>query len=795
MTGSPRARVPRPESPRRRTSGRLASCVRWGVVLFLSVLLASCAPSRFSDSPEPVDEEDEANLMTVDELTETLEEEEQRVEEKAREQPAADEPETPDAEDDLGGTDDAPPGEPALLEVVDGEDQEAPLELWLEEPLSVRVLDGQGTPRSGQTVRFEVVAAPGQGVSFVQERVPEVEDPVTERVIETDEEGEASTRFVVGDAEGVYEIRAVVLTDEGEPAERGGDLQVDFAPVAVDIELYRGIHYTVRDLIRGGRDDDPLVSAQFFEASLSDVTQHFTEEIGFTIDVNPHVTDEDWVPNDSRYPEGPWYRNLESALDAMGRNLEVTTRFQMGQPRNLQVTTTALVREQKDPMVVRLDHLEADDVVGMAREMAERILEGVEAPASLIQTVPGQERHNNILLVYMSEEEFEPIEEMIRDLDHKRPTVMVSAKMAMINRSELEEKGFRYQIIPSEIQGVDPQVQVDPIQGMGAGTLDEDGDTGDPGQPGQPGDPGRFTVGPGQGESVIDVFIQMALTDHLTVSTFVDIMTGTGMASTEAVPSIVTTSDQEASLSVSDFFILPNQQPMVAAGGMLGGFQTPQQGQGQFGGGTQGRFPGQQQPGFQQPGQQQPGFQQPGQQQPGFGGPAGQMPIPGGTVGGYTGFEAGTNLSVTPYVLPNGRVRMNLDIQRDGATLAPDGQSMSGSGQSLQTEVTVRNDESVVLGGLTVTERSTRRQGVPVLKDLPLIGRFFRHEEEARLFQDLVVIITPHIIFDPEDEDYFDDAFWEQYVEEAAEEGEGPEEVEGGGEPPGTLQDPRGGGR
>src|SRR5690606_5248097 len=247
------------------------------------------------------------------------------------------------------------------------------------------------------------------------------------------------------------------------------------------------------------------------------------------------------------------------------------------------------------------------------------------------------------------------------------------------------------------------------------------------------------------------------------LNVFFDVLQGTGLAEVQSAPVITTTSDLEASIEVGEFFILPNTQPILTASGS-GTPYYPQQLPGQYP--QYGQVPGQV-PG-QIPGQvpgANAGYPQYGYPQGGYGYPQGGYGYPQGNYNngrygnqsGWGSFETGTTLRVTPYVLPNGRVRMSLDISREGGTLAPDGQTITGARQSTQTEVVVHNNESIVIGGLTVIEKSQSVTGIPVLKDLPLLGTLFRTTQSAELQQDLIIIVTPHVIYDADDDLYAED--------------------------------------
>ena len=61
-------------------------------------------------------------------------------------------------------------------------------------------------------------------------------------------------------------------------------------------------------------------------------------------------------------------------------------------------------------------------------------------------------------------------------------------------------------------------------------------------------------------------------------------------------------------------------------------------------------------------------------------------------------------------------------------------------------EVLVADGETAVIGGLTQTQVSTNRSGIPILSKLPLIGRLFSEVDTIERKQDLLILITPHIL-------------------------------------------------
>jgi len=61
------------------------------------------------------------------------------------------------------------------------------------------------------------------------------------------------------------------------------------------------------------------------------------------------------------------------------------------------------------------------------------------------------------------------------------------------------------------------------------------------------------------------------------------------------------------------------------------------------------------------------------------------------------------------------------------------------------TMVKVKDGETIIIGGLMATKRSSQVQKVPLLGDLPLLGRIFRKVEKEEEKSELVIILRPHI--------------------------------------------------
>src|SRR6478735_3337047 len=65
---------------------------------------------------------------------------------------------------------------------------------------------------------------------------------------------------------------------------------------------------------------------------------------------------------------------------------------------------------------------------------------------------------------------------------------------------------------------------------------------------------------------------------------------------------------------------------------------------------------------------------------------------------------------------------------------------------SNKTELLVGDGETVVIAGLTQTSVRVSKSGIPVLVDLPLIGRLFGFTTRQEQRRDLLILLTPHIV-------------------------------------------------
>lgn len=109
--------------------------------------------------------------------------------------------------------------------------------------------------------------------------------------------------------------------------------------------------------------------------------------------------------------------------------------------------------------------------------------------------------------------------------------------------------------------------------------------------------------------------------------------------------------------------------------------------------------------------------------------------------------KIGVILRVTPHVNSDGTITM--DLHPELSDLASEATVQGGVIINLQeadTRVVVKDGETAVIGGLISDTESLLRSGVPVLKDMPLLGPLFRYESKATQKRELIIFVTPKIV-------------------------------------------------
>ena len=112
--------------------------------------------------------------------------------------------------------------------------------------------------------------------------------------------------------------------------------------------------------------------------------------------------------------------------------------------------------------------------------------------------------------------------------------------------------------------------------------------------------------------------------------------------------------------------------------------------------------------------------------------------------------DAVLKLDVTPQITPDNRIIMQLKINQDSLGVNVDaaegGQIPTIDTTELNTRVLVGDGQTVVLGGIFTQTNSKTVSKVPLLGDIPYLGRLFRNDLDENEKREILIFITPRIL-------------------------------------------------
>jgi len=116
--------------------------------------------------------------------------------------------------------------------------------------------------------------------------------------------------------------------------------------------------------------------------------------------------------------------------------------------------------------------------------------------------------------------------------------------------------------------------------------------------------------------------------------------------------------------------------------------------------------------------------------------------------------DIGVILDVTPSINPDGYVRMVIkpeisELSQRTTQISEDFESPIITRRTASTTVTVKDGQTVIIGGLISDRYERRNRKVPVLGDFPLVGPLFRSETVSSAKTELLIVITPHVVISP----------------------------------------------
>ena len=277
------------------------------------------------------------------------------------------------------------------------------------------------------------------------------------------------------------------------------------------------------------------------------------------------------------------------------------------------------------------------------------------------------------------------VEQMVQQLDVRTPQVTIEAKIVFVNRTDAEEMGIVYDLKDREGNSLN---SVFPSE--------------DPQNPGEPTNADIISLG---GSSIaalgnanarvqgpqLETLISLVM-GRFTLIAFLEALQSAELSDVQAAPVVTTLDNQEAEIWVGER--TPIRVVDLASGAAAGGAAVTA--------------------------------------------PRATAEL----------VETGIRLRVTPHITADRRILMQMHAERSSAQLAATDIGVIFQTQQGQTRVMVNDGETAVIGGLTVTEVTNTRAGIPYLMNLPYLGRLFRTERKREQKRDLLIMVTPHIVDD-----------------------------------------------
>ncbi|MDA7633539.1 hypothetical protein N8766_05465 [bacterium] len=134
----------------------------------------------------------------------------------------------------------------------------------------------------------------------------------------------------------------------------------------------------------------------------------------------------------------------------------------------------------------------------------------------------------------------------------------------------------------------------------------------------------------------------------------------------------------------------------------------------------------------------------------------------GGFTGGFSSgsqsfvsqLQIGVNIEVVPYITPEGYIVMDISQTVDGRgqDVIIDGNPIPVVNQRrAQATLSMRDGDTIMLGGFIKQSKSKSKSGVPFLKDIPLLGAAFRSKTDKNERTELIILLRATVLETPEE--------------------------------------------
>jgi len=452
----------------------------------------------------------------------------------------------------------------------------------------------------------------------------------------------------------------------------------------------------------------PKITVNYQDADIRDVIAAFASFSGRTIVVGKDV--EGTVTAEVR--NQPWDVALRAILQGQGLAasedpvsgiISVDSYANIQAKQALEPLMTQLLPlnyAKADSLVPVITKLLAKDCVGSpsAQAAAQSGGAGGTSPGCVTRGAVAANPATNTLIITETPSRIGDIINYVQNLDIRTPQVAIKAKIIFVNRTDIENLGLSYdlgtrnQFFSQLVKRIDPSTQK-PIDTNGDGVPDALGG-------GTPFTGDMIALGGNTISGIANAnnriaspalsLVYSAAIGKFSLTSFIDALQEVRLADLQAEPSIVTVDNKEAQIQVGqDVPVRVLDANTATASGATGNN------------------------------------------------------IPKATVS----FKpVGIILKVTPHITNNRQVLLDVHAENSDAQIAGSDIGYVFNKQSADNQLLVVDGETAVIGGLTVTQVSQNKSGIPVLVDLPFLGKLFGTTTKQEEKRDLLILITPHIV-------------------------------------------------
>jgi type II secretory pathway component GspD/PulD (secretin) len=138
----------------------------------------------------------------------------------------------------------------------------------------------------------------------------------------------------------------------------------------------------------------------------------------------------------------------------------------------------------------------------------------------------------------------------------------------------------------------------------------------------------------------------------------------------------------------------------------------------------------------------------------------------------YTQYDVGIEMRIRPVITDDGDVLLDIYHEFTDVLAVNDANQQTFGQRKARTRVVVKNGHTLVLSGLMRDTEKTTVTGIPVLKNLPVVGAFFRREVTTPEKTELLLLLTPTVVTDDRTGDRLTDLEREKYPDATEHAGE-----------------------